>query len=259
MDIEIARANMVEQQIRAWNVLEMQTLAALRALRREDFVPPQYQHLAFADMQIPLVPHAENTVTEPDAVLTDTVTDTATDAAVMLEPKVGARMVEALGLQAESRVLEIGTGSGYLTALLARLSGHVTSLEIDPQRHTQAKSNLAQANIDNVTLLAVDGFAYCQGASAQMDGVADESDELAARATAEGTVRWDAILVTASILEMSPIFLQRLADGGKLVGIEGVDPAMQAVVYEKDGNRRTLFETSVPRLLNVVEPPVFHF
>ena len=136
MDIETARANMIEQQIRPWNVLAMQTLDALKGIRREDFVPAAHREMAFADVQIPLG-----------------------GGEVMLEPKVSARMLEALDLGADDRVLEIGTGSGYLTALLASLSAHVTSVEIDRGLLDAARRNLAKAGIANVTLENGDAHA----------------------------------------------------------------------------------------------------
>lgn len=222
MDIETARANMIEQQIRPWRVLETQTLDALRRVRREHFVPAQYRHLAFADVQIPLA-----------------AGDTGAAGEVMLEPKVGARMLEALNLRGSDRVLEIGAGSGYLVALLASLSAHVTAVEIDPQLLTLAQRNLAMAAIDNITLQSGDAHA----------GWGEPG-------------QFDAILISGSLPVITEAWPAALADGGRLVGIEGRAPAMTAVQLVKDGGRvlrETLFETVVPRLRNVSEPDSFEF
>ncbi len=216
MDFEVARANMIEQQIRPWNVLEIQTLEALAAVRREDFVPPAYRDLAFADVQIPLG-----------------------GGEVMLEPKVSARMMEALHLGAGDRVLEIGTGSGYLTALLSRVCAHVTSVEINPELLGQARRNLGMAGIANVTLEEGDGH----------NGYG-----------APGS--YDAILVSGSMARISDGLTRGLVTGGRLVGIEGFDPAMQAVLYLRTSSgvdRRTLFETSAPRLKNAEDAAEFIF
>lgn len=216
MDFEAARANMIEQQIRPWNVLEMQTLNALGAVRREDFVPPAQRDLAFADVQIPIA-----------------------DGEVMLEPKVSARMMESLHLTAADRVLEVGTGTGYLTALLGQVCDHVTSVEIDPALLEQARRNLGMAGIDNVTL--AEGDAH---------GGWGKPGE------------FDAVLVSGSMARISDGLLGCLAVGGRLVGIEGHAPAMQAVLYQRTSegfSRRSLFETSAPRLKNAEDTPEFIF
>lgn len=224
MDLETARNNMIEQQIRAWNVLEMQTLNALGEIRREDFVPEQYRDLAFADVQIPLG--------EGD---------------VMLEPKVSARMVESLGLEPGHRVLEIGTGSGYVTALLALLSAHVTSLDIRADLSGQAGRNLAMAAIDNVELVVGDCFQWCK------DNVPGPTGE------DNGDPGFDRMLVTGSCPELDDSLCRMIKPDGKLVAIVGHDPAMQVVVRDGGGETTSLFETSAPRLHNVVDTPVFNF
>lgn len=212
---------MIEQQIRPWQVLETQTLDALRRIRRERFVPAQHRHLAFADVQIPLP------------------AGSAGAGEVMLEPKVGARMLEALSLGGGDRVLEIGAGSGYLVALLASLSAHVTAVEINPQLLTLAQRNLAMAAIDNITLQSGDAHA----------GWGEPG-------------QFDAILISGSLPVITEAWPAALADGGRLVGIEGHAPAMTAVQLVKNGGRvlrETLFETVVPRLRNVSEPDSFQF
>ena len=152
MDLETARTNMIEQQIRCWNVLEMQTLKALGEIRREDFVPDSHIELAFADVQIPLG-----------------------KGEVMLEPKVSARHVENLSLSPSHRVLEIGTGTGYVTALLATLCKHVTTLEIDADLSGQAGRNLAMAAITNVELIVGDCFAWCHNNAQGNDKTENQS------------------------------------------------------------------------------------
>ena len=208
---------MIEQQIRPWNVLAMQTLNALQTVRREDFVPKASQHLAFTDVQVPLA-----------------------NGEVMLEPKLGARMMEVLNLTKDQNVLEIGTGSGFVTALLATVSGHVTSVEIDAELHDQAKRNLAMSGIDNVTLVNDDFHSFCQGANP-----------------------FDAILVTGSLPVVPDVLLDLVPEGGLLVAIEGNDPAMQVVKYSKPSSlalsKVSILETSVKRLRNVDESPEFQF
>lgn len=217
MDFETARANMIDQQIRPWNVLEMQTLNALGSLRREDFVPQAYQHLAFTDVQIPIG-----------------------DGEVMLEPKVSARMMESLHLTPTDKMLEIGTGTGYLTALLCLVANHVTSVEIDPDLLAQAERNLGMAGISNATLVCEDGSA----------GYGERES-------------FDAILISGSISRISQSFLDQLKPGGRLIGIEGHAPAMQAVLYTRIGaggaDRKTLFETWAPRLRNAEDKQEFVF
>ena len=226
------RANMIEQQIRPWNVLAMQTLHALKQIRREDFVPAEHRELAFADVRIPLG-----------------------GGEVMFEPKVSARMVESLALGADDRVLEVGTGSGWVTALLASLCAQVTSVEIDQKLLAGARRNLAKAGIENVTLENGDAHAGWGAA-----------------------VPFDAILINGSLPRIidapdhateatdasnpSNPWSIALADGGRLVGIEGHPPAMQVVRLTKNNGsvtRESLFETVAPRLRNILEPAQFVF
>ncbi len=216
MDYEIARANMIEQQIRPWNVLEMQTLNALGALRREDFVPAEHQDKAFADVQIPLG-----------------------EGQTMLEPKLSARLMESLHLMASDNVLEIGTGSGYLTALMALVSKHVTSVEISPTLLQLGQRNLGMAGIENVSLVEGDGHAGW--------GEAGE---------------FDAIMIGGSIASISSIWFDKLKPGGRLIVIEGYEPAMEAVLYTQSAGkiiRESLFETWAPRLKNAEDAKEFVF
>lgn len=212
MDFEVARSNMIEQQIRPWNVLEMQTLEALGTVRREDFVPEQYRNLAFVDTQIP-IGHDE----------------------VMLEPKIGARLVESLSLNGSSRVLQIGCGTGYITALLATICEHVTAVEIVPEFCETAKRNLAMAGFSNVEIVQGDCFEFNQDPD------------------------YDGVLVTGSVPALGPCFSALIAKDGKLAGVQGHDPVMEAVVISRGGSEESLFETSVPRLKNAVETRTFEF
>jgi len=216
MDYEIARANMIEQQIRPWNVLEMQTLNALGALRREDFVPAEHQDKAFADVQIPLG-----------------------EGQTMLEPKLSARLMESLHLMASDNVLEIGTGSGYLTALLALVSKHVTSVEISPTLLQLGQRNLGMAGIENVTLVEGDGH----------EGWGEAGE-------------FDAIMIGGSMASISNIWFDKLKPGGRLIAIEGHEPAMEAVLYTQSAGkiqRESLFETWAPRLKNAEDTREFVF
>lgn len=223
MDIETARANMVDQQIRPWRVLQPQTIDALRRIRREDFVPAAHRHLAFADAQVPL--------TAAGAAADD---DTA---AVMLEPKVTARMLEALNLGRADRALLIGAGSGYTAALLAALAAQVTAVDIDAEILSTARRNLAAAGIANVTLEAGDAHAGWPG-------------------------QFDAIFISGALPAIDDSWAEALADGGRLVGIEGQAPAMRAVLLTKAGDgvtREALFETVAPRLRGARAPRAFQF
>jgi len=217
MDFEVARANMVESQIRTWEVLDQRVLDLVLELKREAFVPEAYRMLAFADMEIPLG-HGE----------------------FMLAPKLEARLVQELGVGPGDRVLEIGTGSGYMTALLARLGSHVTSVEIDPEFSRNAAARLERAGIRNVTLEIGDG--------------------------ALGWPRhapYDAILVGGSLPMLPEELKAQLAPGGRLVAVMGRPPIMTArlVTCLAPGqfNVAGLFETSIPMLKHAREPERFVF
>ena len=235
MDSETAcanmRANMIEQQIRPWNVLAMQTLHALKQIRREDFVPAEHRELAFADVRIPLG-----------------------GGEVMFEPKVSARMVESLGLGADDRVLEVGTGSGWVTALLASLCAQVTSVEIDQKLLAGARRNLAKAGIKNVTLENGDAHAGW--------GAAVPFDAILINGSLPSIIDAPDHATEATASNPSNPWSIALADGGRLVGIEGHSPAMQVVRLTKNNGsvtRESLFETVAPRLRNISEPAQFVF
>ncbi len=228
MDIEQARFNMVEQQIRTWDVLEPRVLEAVAAVRREEYVPLEYKDLAFADIRIP-IGHGE----------------------VMLEPKLTARLVQELGVKPRWKVLEIGTGTGYGTALLACLAGEVTSVEIHPDLSADAGRNLAMAGFSNVTLAigdAADGWLPGDGEGEPGSGSEDHT--------------WDGIVITGSLPRFPGAYLDMLAPGGTLIAIVGSEPAMAVRRYHRVGGgirEKSLFETVVPPLRNARPISAFEF
>ncbi|MCL4316615.1 MAG: protein-L-isoaspartate O-methyltransferase [Gammaproteobacteria bacterium] len=217
MNLEQARFNMIEQQIRTWEVLDPRVLELLTRVPREQFAPAPYRGLAFADMNIPLG-HGE----------------------VMMAPKVEARLIQALEVQAANTVLEIGTGSGYLTALLASLARHVHSVDIYPDFTAGAGATLAAQGIRNVTLETGDG--------------ANGWDRHAP---------YDVIAVTGSLPLFGAHFQEQLKVGGRLFMIVGQAPAMEALLITRLGpqewSRESLFETDIPPLVNAPKPQVFVF
>jgi protein-L-isoaspartate(D-aspartate) O-methyltransferase len=216
MDIEKARFNMVEQQIRTWEVLDQNVLDLLFTVRREEFVPPEYKLLAFADLEIPIGDHQK-----------------------MWAPKMEARVLQELQLVEGESVLEIGTGSGYLTALIARLGGRVTSVEFNPRLSAEAKAKLARAGIGSVELAVGDG----------------------ARGWGDGT--YDAIVLTGSTPVLPDRFIEQLAPGGRIFAVVGEPPVMLArltrLVAPGALAKRILFETVLDPLTNAATPARFEF
>ena len=216
-NLEQARYNMIEQQIRPWDVLDPRVLETLQLVRREEFVPAEYRTLAFTDMNVPL-PHGQ----------------------VMMSPKLEARLLQELALSSSDKVLEIGTGSGYMTALLASSAGEVDSVDIFTDFTDAAREKLAAIEITNVNFITGDGAQGWQ------------SDE-----------QYDAILLTGSVPAMPPAYPELLAPGGRLLAIVGVEPIMEAVLWQRDGNNpaasRSLFDTSIPPLVGAELPPAFVF
>jgi protein-L-isoaspartate(D-aspartate) O-methyltransferase len=220
MNIETARFNMIEQQIRPWDVLDQTVLSLLSTVRREDFLPPALRALAFVDTQVPL-----------------------DKAACMLEPKVEARLLQELQVQRHEKVLEIGSGSGFMAALLAHRGQWVFSLECRPALAAMARTSLARNGVVNVTVLDVSTDAGAHGLPA------------------EGP--FDVILLSGSVAEVPPALLQQLKLGGRLAAVVGQEPVMQAKLYTRAGeaawSQADLFDTVAPRLEGFGEPSRFHF
>ncbi len=217
MNVEQARFNMVEQQIRPWEVLDTGILSLLFEVKRERFVPAAQAGLAFADLEIPLG-HGES----------------------MMQPKIEARILQELAVRPQETVYEVGTGSGYLTALLAKLARHVTSAEIHADLHEGAKARLAAAGIANVTLL--------QGDSARAP---------------LGETAYDVIVLTGSTPVIPGPFLSRLNPGGRLFAVVGDAPVMTAVVVAQgelgQWRRTEVFDTLLKPLVNAQAPARFRF
>jgi protein-L-isoaspartate(D-aspartate) O-methyltransferase len=217
MDFEQARFNMVEQQIRPWEVLDPEVLDLMMTVRREDFVPEAYRSIAFADLEIPLAAGAK-----------------------MWAPKVEARILQELALKKSDRVLEIGTGSGFLAALMASKAVEVVSIEIDRALAEQAKKNLAKAEFRNVTVEAGDG---CKGWASKAP--------------------YDVIVVTGALPSIPAELLAQLKVGGRLAAIVGQSPLMlaQIVTQTSEGvfSTMNLFETVIDPLKSVKSAPAFAF
>ncbi|HVK54706.1 MAG TPA: protein-L-isoaspartate O-methyltransferase [Burkholderiales bacterium] len=216
MNLDQARFNMVEQQIRTWEVLDQQVLDLLFELRREEFVPSNARSLAFVDMEIPLG-HGE----------------------VMLSPKLEARMLQELGVKSTDKALEIGSGSGYMTALLARRAAFVDSVEIIPELSAFAAKNLAAHGVENVKLHVGDGAQGWSGGP------------------------YDVIVLTGSTPVLPPAFLKMLKPGGRLLAVIGDAPVMKATLFtaaEKGAiGSVELFETCISPLRNALQPKRFVF
>jgi len=220
MNIEQARHNMIEQQIRTWEVLDQRVLDLILRIPREDYVPHRYRNLAFSDMEIPLG-HGE----------------------VMMPPKLEGRVLQALDVQPDDKVLEVGTGSGYLTALLAAAGKHVYSVDIYPEFTNDAGRALAEHNVDNVTLETGDA--------------------------AEGWDKhgpYDVIAITGSLPELTPAFdnfKRKLKVDGRLFVVVGEPPVMEALLLtrtgETDWKQQPLLETVIPPLVNAPHPRHFRF
>ncbi|WP_313070203.1 protein-L-isoaspartate O-methyltransferase [Melaminivora sp.] len=219
-----ARFNMIEQQIRPWNVLDDGVLDTLAAVRREAFVPQACQGMAFADVEIPL--------TEP-------VEEASRLGQIMLAPRVEARMLQDLQVRPTDRVLEIGAGSGYMAALLAYQAEHVVSLEIVPGLVEFARENLKAAGVRNADVRQADGA---------LDPINDGP--------------FDVIVLSGSVAEVPHRLLGLLRDGGRLGAIVGVEPMMRATIVRKVGHGLETtqpWDVIAPRLRNFPEPSPFRF
>lgn len=216
-EIEQARFNMIEQQIRTWDVLDQRVLDVMKSVPREQFVPEHYRSLAFADTNIPLG-HEQ----------------------VMMAPKLEGRLLQALAITPDDSVLEIGTGSGYLTACLARLGKQVTSIDITADFTTAAAAKLEAQGISNITLETLDAA----------EGIESEK-------------RYDVIAVTGSLPLLQQQFQKNLAVGGRLFIITGSLPIMEANlitrVEENHWSSECLLETCIPPLLHAARPQAFVF
>jgi protein-L-isoaspartate(D-aspartate) O-methyltransferase len=217
MNIEQARFNMIEQQIRPWDVLNPGVLELLAIVKREDFVPAAHQALAFVDTEVPL-PHGQ----------------------CMLAPKVEARLLQELAVHKHERVLEIGTGSGFMAALLAHKAQQVTTLEIDPELARFARANLKRAGVMNATVAEADGAS----------GWPSDAP-------------FDVIVLSGSVPEVPQALLAQLKVGGRLAAIVGHEPVMRAVLVthtaDQGFTRIVLFDTVAQRLQGFAEPSRFQF
>jgi protein-L-isoaspartate(D-aspartate) O-methyltransferase len=217
MNLEQARFNMVEQQIRPWEVLDPEVLELLFKVKREAFVPPEHRDIAFADLEVPIGLGE-----------------------AMMQPKVEARIVQELAIRPTENVYEVGTGSGYLTALLASRARKVTSAEIHGELSARAGENLRRAGIVNVTLVVADSAARPLAATG-----------------------FDVIVLTGSVPFVPPAFLEQLAPGGRLFAVVGDPPVMEATLIRQADRGAfqsvKLFETLLKPLANAPQPARFRF
>jgi protein-L-isoaspartate(D-aspartate) O-methyltransferase len=224
-DLARFRFNMIEQQIRPWDVLDLEVLELLSRVRREEFVPAAHRALAFVDMQLPLIGKAD---------------EAEKNGWVMLEPKVEARLLQDLKVRPTDKVLEVGTGSGYMAALFASRAQRVVSLEIHPELAQMARGNLQRAGITNVDVREADGSKGLQ---------------------AEGP--FDVIVLSGSVFEVPASLLSQLKVGGRLGAITGNDPIMRATFITRTSDRNYTtaqpWDINAPRLANFPEPSRFTF
>lgn len=217
MNFEQARHNMVEQQVRTWDVLDARILDLLESVQREDFVPVRYRKMAFADLNIPL-DHGQT----------------------MMKPILEGRMLQAVDIQPGETVLEVGTGSGFVTACLAELAAKVVSVDIHESFSETAKRRLLETSVNNVEFFTGDVMSGWQPEQAQ-----------------------DVVVITGSVPEVPEQFKGWVNPGGRLFCIVGDSPAMEAVLLTRinatEWREESLFETDVPRLINSERPPEFEF
>lgn len=226
MNLEQARFNMIEQQIRPWDVLDPHVLELLAVVRREDFAPPHCRALAFADMELPLL---------PDEALA------RQRGQVMLAPRVQARLLQDLHVAQHEKVLHVGTGSGFTAALLGHRAQRVLSLEIDATLAATAHGNLQRAGVLNVEVRVAD--------AAQADLSADGP--------------FDAILLSGSVAQLPARLLALLKPGGRLLAVVGDEPVMRATLAQPAADGRLSitqpWDTVAPRLHHFPETPAFQF
>lgn len=215
IDYAKARDLMVEQQVRPWNVLDARVLDVLATMPREPFVPSAHRNLAYTDTNLPL-PQGE----------------------VMLKPVIQGRILQALLLQADEDVLEIGTGSGYLTACLSRMARDVVSIERHSELADMGRANLVAQGIANVEVIHADALEY------------------------RPARRFDTVCVTGAVDTIPLAFLEWLKPGGRMLVVRGRSPVMEAVLVHADvnGSRiESLFETDIPYLAGAAPVPAFEF
>jgi len=226
LDFHRARLNMVEQQVRPWDVLDQSVLDLLLTVRREDFVPLQYRALAFTDMEVPLR------------------IDGADTGESMFPPRVEARFLQELAIKPHEHALEIGTGSGYMAALVAHKAHHVLTVEIDARLVRFSAANLARAGVRNVTVDLGDGARGWSGSG-------------------RSAAPYDVIIVSGALPVLPETLLAQLKVGGRLAAIVGEAPVMTAQqvtrVSAKAWETLKLFETCVKPLRNAWRPSTFRF
>jgi len=217
---EYARQQMVRQQVRTWDILDVRILDALRTVPREEFAPAAYRHVAFADDVIPLG-HGQG----------------------MLPPKIDGKILQALALSDTDKVLDVGSGSGFLAACFGRLAGQVRSLEVFPDLAEQARMNLQRAAANNVAVEIADVFSL---APSQL-----------------GEQRYDAIAISGSLPMLDERFANALQIGGRLFAVVGSGPVMTALKIVRTAKNQlqqiVLFETNIAPLLNAPRPSSFVF
>lgn len=219
-----ARFNMIEQQVRPWNVLNESVLELMGQIRREDFVPPEYQAMSYMDMEVPLKGTPE---------------EAAIKGWQMLAPKIEARVLQDVQLKPTDRVLEIGAGSGYMAALLAAQAKEVVSLEIDPELAEMARENLLSAGVKNAEV------KLANGATASL---------------AQGA--FDVIVLSGSVAIIPEALYAQLNEGGRIAAIVGHAPVMRFTLVTKTGNNfevKQPWDTVATRLVGFEEPSRFSF
>jgi len=215
MQPEVAREQMIKQQLRAWHVLDNRVLETMSEVAREAYLPEAYRGLAFADAAVP-IGHDQ----------------------VMLPPKIQGRLLQALALTPDDIVLDVGTGTGFLAACMARLATRVSSIDIHPDLVAQAAARLSEFAVHNVTATVADAMTYAPAG------------------------QFDAIAITAALPVYQDRFQDLLAPGGRLFVVVGTPPIREAwlVTRDRDGFRReVLFETEVPAMINAPLPEAFVF
>ena len=221
MNNDIARFNMIEQQIRPWEVLDGAVLSLLSVVKRENFAPMAHKALAFVDMEIPLK-------------------DGNQTGQVMLPPRVEARFLQDADIKGTDKVLEVGTGSGYMAALMAHQAASVLSFELDAALAQQARTNLQAAGVHNVEVRQADGS---QGAPS--DGP------------------FDVIMLSGSVPNVPQVLLNQLSIGGRLLAVVGEDPVMRASVITRTADQQWQtsepWDTMAPRLQGFPEHNRFSF